>query len=372
MTFEWPSTIDEGSLPAGAVVRTFATRRVDVPDVWRFTTSATPAPGDVVVARVMEVGHCSVIELPTGRKQTLYTGVNLLLAYGNRYAPDQVEAFVATDLGACHLAASGGIAATVVGSHAQVGRPTVVQPLGLAIGADGRVLNLASYALAGRTDLWRDNRSTVIAVLGSSMNAGKTECAVRIIRRYVREGRSVAAAKLTGTAAGNDLWRMRDAGAEPVLDFTDAGYATTAGASPGGIEAACETLIGTAAHGNPEVIVVEVSDGLLQPETAALIGSPLFSSVIDGVVFAASDVLGAVAGVEAIRYLGLGLLGVSGTMSQSPLARRKVEIRTCVPTYSADELADPDIVLLWPRAKSGHRQRALGHNRRWCEPEVDG
>jgi hypothetical protein len=225
-----------------------------------------------------------------------------------------------------------------------------VQPLGLVVEADGRVLNLAAHAIAPRTDLWREHRPTVIAVLGSSMNAGKTECAVRIIRRYVRAGRSVAAAKLTGTAAGNDLWRMRDAGANPVLDFTDAGHATTAGASPAAIEAACDTLIGTAALGAPEIIVVEVSDGVLQPETAALIGSQAFASLVDGVIFAASDALGAAAGVEMIRDLGLGLLGVSGTMSQSPLARREVEIRTGVPTYSADELADPDIALLWPRA----------------------
>ena len=33
--------------------------------------------------------------------------------------------------------------------------------------------------------------------------------------------------KVTGTGAGGDTWLLRDAGADPVLDFTDAGHVST-------------------------------------------------------------------------------------------------------------------------------------------------
>ena len=56
-------------------------------------------------------------------------------------------------------------------------------------------------------------------------------------------------------------------------------------------------LGGHLAAASPDVIVIEVADGLLQRETARLFLIPEFTSWVDGVVFAANESLGAQAGV---------------------------------------------------------------------------
>lgn len=56
------------------------------------------------------------------------------------------------------------------------------------------------------------------------------------------------------------------------------------------------SLICELAATGPDVIVVEVADGLYQGETARLVRDPLFKQQVDKVVFAAGEALGALAG----------------------------------------------------------------------------
>src|SRR5471032_1016918 len=50
-----------------------------------------PHAGDVVLARVHKLGQHAAIQLPDGRRATLFEGDEILVAYGDRYAPDQFE-----------------------------------------------------------------------------------------------------------------------------------------------------------------------------------------------------------------------------------------------------------------------------------------
>ena len=67
----------------------------------------------------------------------------------------------------------------------------------------------------------------VILVVGSAMNSGKTTTAGTLARALSRANFSVAAGKITGTAAGKDARFFEACGARPVLDFTSAGYPST-------------------------------------------------------------------------------------------------------------------------------------------------
>ena len=91
--------------------RAFTTRNVPASVLHSVTAAFTPRAGDLVLARVVEVGAHKQVELPTSRKATLFAGDEVILAYGNRYAPDQFEAYVPDDLDLCDLAAGGGIEA---------------------------------------------------------------------------------------------------------------------------------------------------------------------------------------------------------------------------------------------------------------------
>jgi hypothetical protein len=176
------------------------------------------------------------------------------------------------------------------------------------------------------------------------MNAGKTTTAANLIHGLARGGMRVGAAKVTGTGAGGDAWLMRDAGASMVLDFTDAGLASTYLASLEQIQASMTTLLGHLCAAWVDAIVLEVADGLYQGETAKLVSGSYFKEAVDGVVFAAGDAMGAAGGVDWLRTRGVPVRAVSGVLTASPLAVREAQQAAGVPVLDLQALRDPTVV----------------------------
>jgi hypothetical protein len=85
-------------------------------------------------------------------------------------------------------------------------------------------------------------------------------------------------------------------------------------------------------------VVVEVADGLLQRETAALLRSPRFVASVDAWVMAAAEPLAALGGVQLLRQLGIEPVAISGRLSMSPLGLREAEAATGVRCLSASEI----------------------------------
>lgn len=316
--------------------RAFSTRRVDLNHATSLDNRSTPVAGDLVLAKVEKLGQHQHLESPEGRRQLMYEGNEIIVAYGNRYAPDQFDAVVPHNLEDCDLVAGGGIAAVVRARHSRMKAPTRLRPVGLLKRANGQVINLSDYALP----LARQSPCPVIAIVGTSMNAGKTTTAAGLIRGLSQAGLKVGAAKVTGTGSGGDLWSMHDAGAKTVLDFTDKGFATTAGAYIPALEMAAIDLIGHAAHNN-DIVVIEIADGLFQSETAALLSSPAFTTAISAFVLAAGDAMGAAFGASWLTQKGLPLSFISGCLSASPLGIQEAERATGLRVARLDELRDP-------------------------------
>lgn len=315
----------------------YAMRRIPLDGPLKLLSGeVAPRSGDLVLARVQHLGQHAKIELPTGRRASLFAGDEIVVCYGERYAPDQFEAHVPDNLGPCHLVAAGGIAAVCSDKHDSVKAPTQIKPIGLVADADGRRLNLADHTLSAAVS--PTQTPPVIAVAGAMMNAGKTTCAASLIRGLKRRGLLVGVAKVTGTGAGGDRWLMVDSGADAVLDFTDVGAASTAGLSPSRVEGIFNTLVDHLAAAAVDVIVVEVADGLLQRETAMLLDSPSFKARCTGVIFAAKDALGAAAGVRHMESEGHTVLAVGGVLSASPLATREARRIVAVPVVTTEHL----------------------------------
>jgi hypothetical protein len=307
-----------------------------------------PRAGDVVLARVSAVGQHRRIERADGRRATLFAGDEVIVAYGNRYAPDQYEAEVPGDMGPCALVAAGGVAAHMVTRHADIGAPTQLEPVGLLAHPSGARVNLADWALPPARQ--SDRSVPTIAIAGTAMNAGKTTTAAGVIRGLRSAGKRVGAAKVSGTGAGGDLWLFMDAGADPVLDFTAAGMASTYLAPLEAIEHALRLLHGHLAAAGVDAIVLEVADGLYQGETARLITGRVFREMVDGVLFAAADSLGALAGVAWLRERELPVVGVSGRLTASPLAAREASASAHVPVFDLEALGAADIAALFATA----------------------
>jgi hypothetical protein len=319
--------------------RAFTTRRANLAEAVSLVTSGcAPRAGDLVLARVDRLGQHARIELPTGRRSQLHEGDLILVAYGARYAPDQFEAIVPPDLGPCELVAGGGVAAKVLSRSRQVGEATKITPLGMIADRHGEVLNVARWSLRNPG---LDTPPAVIAVVGTSMNAGKTTAASKLIHGLVRSGRKVGAAKVTGTGSGGDLWSMSDAGACTAVDFTDFGHVSTYLLDEDEAVRTARGLIGHLASLNVDVAVIEVADGLMQRETGMLLGSPAFTGLLDAVLFSAFDAAGAVFGVERLRGLGLPVVALSGLLSTSPLGAREAAEATGLPVASSAQLTDP-------------------------------
>src|SRR5262245_3329437 len=87
----------------------FTTRRVSN-GAFTLLHEGAPQAGDLVLARVDAIGYHGALQLTSGRRKTLFVGDEIVVAYGNRYAPNQFEAVVPRTLGPCHLVAGGGVA----------------------------------------------------------------------------------------------------------------------------------------------------------------------------------------------------------------------------------------------------------------------
>lgn len=298
----------------------------------------TPRAGDLVLARVDRLGQHKRIELVDGRRAALFDGDEIVVCYGNRYAPDQFEAYVPATLQPCELAAAGGVAARVTAAHASLKRPTAITPLGLLGDRAGQPINIAQYALKRRL---RPADAPIIAVVGTAMNAGKTTAAAHLVSGLSVSGFKVGAAKITGTGAGGDVWYMTDAGAHKVLDFTHAGHASTYLAGDQAVQDIFVTLTAELADADVDAIVIEIADGLYQAETASLLRSPLFRRQVQAVLFAAPDALGAKSGVAWLREASLPVLAVTGLLTASPLAVRETATAVALPVLGLKDLRSP-------------------------------
>ncbi len=318
----------------------YTTRNVDLDAAVSLLTGVSPCVGDLVLARVIQIGQHQKIELPHGRRASLFPNDEIVVAYGNRYAPDQFEAEMPLDLGRCELAAAGGLASRVISSHGKMVEPTCIEPIGLLIDAQGDRVNLSTGVLPAPIGI-KPPRPLTIAVVGASMNSGKTTTAAHLIRGLRQAGINVGAAKTTGTGAGGDVWLMSDAGGFPVYDFTNAGYPSTYLLEPETIRDIFTGLTDRLAADGCEAIVLEVADGVFQQETATLLADPVFAERVDAVIFASYDALGATAGVRWLGERGLTPVAVSGVLSSSPLATREAEAATGHDVWNMTRLSDP-------------------------------
>jgi hypothetical protein len=311
-----------------------------------------PRPGDVVLARVVTIGQHKRLESPVSRRQILFEGDEIIVSYGSRYASDQFLAVLPEDLGECHLAAAGGLASRVVEQHAATDDATVIEPVGLLSRAN-RVVNLSTFAphavRAASTASGAATRVPVVAVVGTSMNSGKSTTLACLARGLTAAGLTVHAGKATGTGAGNDAHRYTDAGADRVVDFTDFGLPSTFGLSFEEVRdvfaTMADVLASPAGHGAPDVVLIEIADGIFQGDTSRLLTDDAFRSVVDRVVFAAGDALGASGGIAALRALGCEPSVVSGVLTASPLATAEARAALDVAVVPTFDLCLPAVAV---------------------------
>ncbi len=332
----------------------FAARRVDQADaVSLHQNYSRVRPGDLVLARVLEIGQHRGIQLRSGRRAVLSPGDLVVMPCGARYAPDQFEGVAEIDPSGTDMLAGGGCLGRARYKNERVRSATRVLPLGCVADRHGKTLNLESYVIEATS---APTSVPLIAVVGTSMNSGKTLATAKLSHGLRLAGLRVGAIKATGTGSFGDYHQYQDSGAHFVADFSDVGMATTYLEPIDRIKAGIWRLLGAAEAAGCEVVVMEIADGLLQAETGALLRDRELRERLSGLVFACGDAVAAQGGVGMLRSFGHEVTTLTGMLSCSPMLSSEATAATGVQVLTKSELAEPSEALSVLRAAHGFQR----------------
>ena len=332
--------------------------------------SHVPAIGDLVIAEVTELRRHTAIENRDGARLNIYPGDLIVGAFGNRYATDQYEGYVPDSIvDTCDILSVGGVLGEVRTRATDMRPPTRVRIVGAVCDGDGRPLRVQQFGLhpltVGAARPSAESRPEIILAVGASMNSGKTTTVGTLARGLTLGGFRVAAAKITGTAASRDARFYLSNGANPVFDFTDAGYPSTYMLERDQLLRIYRTLVSHLRATRPDYIILEIADGIFQRETRMLLESPELRAEVDHVFFNALDSLSAAQGVRSLTEYGLPPRAIVGTITKSPLMMREAEEVTGVRCLSLNHLQEGAAVVAVgatprPRARGGLERATLG------------
>ncbi|HEY8186169.1 MAG TPA: hypothetical protein VIF64_08875 [Pyrinomonadaceae bacterium] len=300
------------------------------------SSSASPRAGDVVVVRALtDSATYNMLELPTGRLAKINPGDVLIGVLGRRRA---LKGFVGDVPGSVeagdhlHLLNMGGVIGSCTGHHSSLSDAIKVEVLGLVSDEKGRVRNIADVALPLQTSL--GETAPLVIIAGTCMNSGKTYAATELIKQATRAGLRVAAAKLSGIACLRDTLNMADHGAIAIASFLDCGLPSTVDAA--NLASVAKTIISRLNESSPDLIVIELGDGLLGGYSVeSVFEDEELRGATAGLVFCASDYVGAWGGIELLRRRGIEIDVMAGSVTDSKMGQDYIENEFGVPAANA-------------------------------------
>ena len=270
---------DRVDLPKGARW-SWSCRHVDKSASWQLDADDQAAPriGDVALVEVDKIANHTSLITAENEKMRIYEGDKLLCVFGNRYATDAFEGEAQT-VEVLHLMTAGGMIGTVQTKHRSVKTPSQVSFLGYVTDPEGARLNLKDLCFTAKKTPLKKQRKIIFAV-GTGMNSGKTTTSARMVRGLVERGVRVAACKLTGSVSHRDLFEMRATSPVFATDFSDYGFPSTYLCEREELLDLFHTMIADCEAHDPEAIVIEIADGVLQRETQILLNDPEVSQYV--------------------------------------------------------------------------------------------
>jgi len=252
------------------------------------------ATGDYVFGEVGSLASGRVIELPCGRLSEPMMGDHVVGAFGIRAATLEVTGHwnAIGDDDRMHTLSAAGLIGKTTSVSTFVQSPLELCYLGHCIRANKK-LTMDDFVTPADSD--EAYRLPTVMLIGTSMSSGKTTSAKVIIRQLVRSGLRVAGVKLTGTGRLRDTLAMRDAGAEPIMDFVDAGLPTSV-CPPAEYRERIKPLLSKLQAAKPDVVVVEAGASPVEPYNGDTL-MELISDQVSFTVLCASDPY-AVVGVQ--------------------------------------------------------------------------
>ena len=299
--------------------------------------------GVLVAVRVLNnKNRYNQLELTSGRMATVNQGDIVVGALGHRNALRGYSGHLPGELAVgdqIQLLNIGGVLGICDSANPDVGPPFNCEVLGTVldfpylgerIGVPARVGERALDA-----DAALDTAGVpVIALAGTCMDSGKTAAACAIVGRLRHLGVRVAACKATGVSLRRDILAMEDAGAQETMIFSDLGIVTTT--ADNGPALTRSLLTGLAAH-SPDVIVLELGDGLLGAYgVEAILSDASIREVLTAVVLCANDPVSAWGGAKILReQFGIEPAVVTGPATDNAVGIEQIAERLDLPAINA-------------------------------------
>ncbi|MFK8052875.1 MAG: hypothetical protein AB8F65_07850 [Woeseiaceae bacterium] len=261
----------------------------------------------VAVEIITNKARYNTLELTSGRMAALKSGDIVVGALGHRKALFGYSGSLPTKLkpgDVIQMLNIGGVLGHCESANPDLGAPFDCKVLGMVLDFPYLGERIGVAARAGEQPLPEINRPLspdvpVVALAGTCMDSGKTAAACAIVTRLRANGMRVAACKSTGVSLRRDVLAMEDAGAFTSRLFADFGVmTTTADNGP----ALTRALLATLADEKPDVIVMELGDGLLGTYGVdAILSDSLVRDALTSVVLCANDPVAAWGGVKILR-----------------------------------------------------------------------
>jgi hypothetical protein len=217
---------------------------------------------DYVGAVVNRPANLLFIELPTGRAMKPLSGDLLIGAFGSRHATLELTGSwteIGED-GKMSVISAAGLMGAETSRSAFITSPISVTYAGHVI-RNGRKVTMNDFVV--KTPHVPYEIPTV-AVVGTSMSAGKTYSARLVVQALKQSGLKVAAAKLSGAGRYRDVVSMKDVGADDIFDFVDVGLPSSI--CPRELfRERIDILMSRMAATKPDVAVVEIGASPLEP-----------------------------------------------------------------------------------------------------------
>ena len=282
------------------------------------------------------------LELTSGRMATVTQGDIVVGALGHRKALRGYSGHLPQKLRVgdkVQLLNIGGVLGICDSANPDVGPPFDCEVLGTVLHFPYLGERIGVPARAGREQLDADAKLDtrgvpVVALAGTCMDSGKTAAACAIVSRLRHLSFDIAACKATGVSLRRDILAMEDAGAQQTMIFSDLGIVTTT--AKNGPALTRSLLTSLAAH-KPDVIVLELGDGLLGAYgVEAILSDAAIRDALTAVVLCANDPVSAWGGARILREsFGIEPAVVTGPATDNAVGIDQINERLSLPAINA-------------------------------------
>ncbi len=282
------------------------------------------------------------LELTSGRMATVTQGDVVVGALGHRKALLGYSGYLPEDLevgATIQILNLGGVLGICDSANPDVGAPFNCEVLGTVLHFPYLGERIGVPARVGAKELDWDGALDVrgvpvVALAGTCMDSGKTAAACAIVSRLRHRGMKVAACKATGVSLRRDILAMEDAGAVDSMIFSDLGIVTTTSDNGPPLTRA---LLSELAELQPDVIVIELGDGLLGAYgVEAILQDDDIRKAFTAVVLCANDPVAAWGGARILReQFEIEPAVVTGPATDNAVGVDQINERLSLPAINA-------------------------------------